>query len=1005
MNRKLTSLILTAFITVLSTALANAQLSGTYTIGGASPDYPTVVDAVTDLSTNGVAGPVIFNIRDGVYTGKLVFNAIAGTSLTNTVTFQSENGDSSLVTITSPTSGSSATNYTVSLTNTDYITFSKVTLERSGALAYSHVIELSGGNDYNNFNNCVITCGPVTGTAAFQALVYSAVSTADNYNVFNSCRVENGSFGFYLYGTSAAVPESGNMIMNCQVLNQTNYGIQVGNAMEFMAQGNYITGISTSYGSAIYLSNISGNSLAIDNKINLPEGGTGISLSQSNAGAGNEIIIANNFVYISNSVTTTQAYGIRVNTCVNTGVYYNNVNIKATVAVANNYAFNAAGTCTNLKAMNNVFVANTGYVVGNAVGALTVMNHNDLFKTGANNFATVGTTNYANFNAWVAATNFDTNSVNIDPLYISNTDLHIQTFALNAMAVPVTAITTDIDGDLRDVATPDIGADETSPPSNDVGVVKLVRPYQGSCGSTATEVVAIVRNYAAVPQSNVTVVAEISGTQTATLTGTIAGPIDVYKSDTVYFTPTINTYLGDSLVIKMYTTIANDEDNTNDTLEVDSVYINPIPAPPSVPTNVSTCLGSSASVNATYPANHDVFWFTTPTGGLPIANGSPLVVSPSDTTIYYAEIRDTTIVGGGCLRITEVELNDVSTGGGDYIEIQNLSAGLIDATGWVVASSDSYTDINIVNAVTWPLDVFNPSETKIRYDANTGPNYWGSNLLYTGGQPGWVMIVDAQGQVVDFIAWQWTLTDIQNMNVTVNGFPISIGNSWASSSGAPSCSSGSISRIGGADTDTDTDWACETQTENATNANIQPVFTGCGSGSCPSDRVAVQVDVILPTPISLGNDTTIAAPNTVTLDPGAGFTTYLWSTGETTQTIVVNASGNYTVTVTDANGCTSTDVITIIVLTGINDFGANSQIVLSPVPAHDYLQVTFKNMTADNYAVSLLNNLGQYISTATIDIASATAEQKFDLTGIQKGIYYIEVKSEKGISRHRVLIQ
>jgi gliding motility-associated-like protein len=33
--------------------------------------------------------------------------------------------------------------------------------------------------------------------------------------------------------------------------------------------------------------------------------------------------------------------------------------------------------------------------------------------------------------------------------------------------------------------------------------------------------------------------------------------------------------------------------------------------------------------------------------------------------------------------------------------------------------------------------------------------------------------------------------------------------------------------------------------------------------------------------------------------------TYIWSTGETTQTIVVTAEGNYTVTVTSANGCTS----------------------------------------------------------------------------------------------------
>ncbi|MBL0053319.1 MAG: hypothetical protein IPP29_18385 [Bacteroidetes bacterium] len=45
---------------------------------------------------------------------------------------------------------------------------------------------------------------------------------------------------------------------------------------------------------------------------------------------------------------------------------------------------------------------------------------------------------------------------------------------------------------------------------------------------------AIVRNYAALPQTNITVSAEITGTQTITLTGIITDTIDVYKSDTVF---------------------------------------------------------------------------------------------------------------------------------------------------------------------------------------------------------------------------------------------------------------------------------------------------------------------------------------------------------------------------------------------------------------------------------------------------------------------------------------
>ena len=41
---------------------------------------------------------------------------------------------------------------------------------------------------------------------------------------------------------------------------------------------------------------------------------------------------------------------------------------------------------------------------------------------------------------------------------------------------------------------------------------------------------------------------------------------------------------------------------------------------------------------------------------------------------------------------------------------------------------------------------------------------------------------------------------------------------------------------------------------------------------------------------------------TITFDANAG-STYLWSTGESAQTITVSTSGNYSVVVTDANGC------------------------------------------------------------------------------------------------------
>ena len=84
------------------------------------------------------------------------------------------------------------------------------------------------------------------------------------------------------------------------------------------------------------------------------------------------------------------------------------------------------------------------------------------------------------------------------------------------------------------------------------------------------------------------------------------------------------------------------------------------------------------------------------------------------------------------------------------------------------------------------------------------------------------------------------------------------------------------------------------------------------AGSCSaSDDINI---TIAPTPsVDLGNDTTLCIPNTITLDAGNSGGTYAWSTGAATQTISINATGTYSVTVT-AGSCSATDTIDVTIL-------------------------------------------------------------------------------------------
>ncbi|SFV36116.1 hypothetical protein, partial [Thermoflavifilum thermophilum] len=71
---------------------------------------------------------------------------------------------------------------------------------------------------------------------------------------------------------------------------------------------------------------------------------------------------------------------------------------------------------------------------------------------------------------------------------------------------------------------------------------------------------------------------------------------------------------------------------------------------------------------------------------------------------------------------------------------------------------------------------------------------------------------------------------------------------------------------------------------------------------------------IHPLPIvNLGPDTAICQGESLTLDAGNAGASYLWSTGATSQTLVVDSTGSYWVKVTDANGCSAADTMQLTV--------------------------------------------------------------------------------------------
>ncbi len=132
--------------------------------------------------------------------------------------------------------------------------------------------------------------------------------------------------------------------------------------------------------------------------------------------------------------------------------------------------------------------------------------------------------------------------------------------------------------------------------------------------------------------------------------------------------------------------------------------------------------------------------------------------------------------------------------------------------------------------------------------------------------------------------------------------------------------------------------------------------------------------------VDLGPDATFCEGTTYTLNAGAGFSTYHWSTGENSAEIVVNEAGKYWVDVIDVNGCPATDTIELAVdlLPGITSVSSGPETVDN-----------FLNSSSD-YTATDAENAEAYIwtlepaSAGTIEGSGTTAQVSWDegFTGI-----------------------
>jgi len=177
---------------------------------------------------------------------------------------------------------------------------------------------------------------------------------------------------------------------------------------------------------------------------------------------------------------------------------------------------------------------------------------------------------------------------------------------------------------------------------------------------------------------------------------------------------------------------------------------------------------------------------------------------------------------------------------------------------------------------------------------------------------------------------------------------------------------------------------------------------------CTGTDISGSAEIIVhPLPVVfLGNDTVMTTNDTLVLDAGSGFVSYLWNDNSDGQTLTVAGAsfdpGDYEfrVTVEDTNTCKNSDTINITVdqftFTGDN---AESPISLFPNPARDF--ITISNPNARAAAFILCNPLGVAVRTGTLN----RGQQRIYIGDLRAGMYLIQIRYQGQTKSRKLIIQ
>ncbi len=537
------------------------KLKGPYTIGGAAPDFPDVISAVSALNSYGTCGNVQFKIRNGTYSGLVSIGNFYKTNVSDSVYFYSESGDSSQVTI------SNSGNVLQISNRVTGVSFDRISFSTSGS---STVVALTDSVSRIIFTHCAIR-GSGNGTGMYHT------GKASTSLVINACRFTRCNTGLSLSTTGINEVADGVSIERCVFDSISQTGISLDYAKNISIRYNTIAGATT----GLIVNSCNNGFLVTHNKITALHSSRLLSITSCNNAPGAEGIVANNFISMQDNTTSGA-------TCVNLSgsryiqFYYNTINTNSDFGFS--IRFSDTLTYPKLSFVNNIITNRKKSPVFEISGPSVIsdyfysqlfqrIDHNIYYNLPGNTstysyrFSTLG-----DFNDWKTTFPSDTSSRMADPQIMDYTDPHIYlnttNYLISNRATPIAGFTTDIDNTNRSASSPDVGCDEFNSIALDASPKRFLNEVRICPGVNPVSIK--ISNYGTTTLTSATIHWSVNGIAQPNVT--FNGTLTSGDSSSAITLGSFNFISGTTYTIKSWTTNPNggsDANPINDTVTTD----------------------------------------------------------------------------------------------------------------------------------------------------------------------------------------------------------------------------------------------------------------------------------------------------------------------------------------------------------------------------------------------------------------------------------------------------